>query len=167
MRTTSKSVGAPSKEGWSPEGYLLSFGVGAYRPDPGPSSFDVFYPNDNGPLLLVEFDFFLYRIPFIGPIGLGGGTVQVLLTSILAAGVCLMLGLGGRAALALGAMIALSSTACVVRLLVSRAEIDGVYGRNALGMLLLQDIAVVPLVLVVTALGGEGQGSVAQIGKDP
>lgn len=66
-----QSVGAPSKEGWSPEGYLLSFGVGAYRPDPGPSSFDVFYPNDNGPLLLAEFDFFLYRIPFIGPIGLG------------------------------------------------------------------------------------------------
>ncbi|MGB2986300.1 MAG: cation:proton antiporter, partial [Phycisphaerae bacterium] len=41
---------------------------------------------------------------------------------------------------------------------------DGVHGRYALGILLLQDIAVVPLVLVVTALGGEGQGSVAQIG---
>jgi CPA2 family monovalent cation:H+ antiporter-2 len=59
-------------------------------------------------------------------------------------------------------MIALSSTACVLRLLMSRAEIDGVYGRNALGILLLQDIAVVPLVLLVTVLGREG--SPAEVG---
>lgn len=60
-----------SKEGWSPEGYLLSFGVGAYRPDPGDQFFDLVYPGGNGPLLLGEFDFLLYRIPFIGPIGIG------------------------------------------------------------------------------------------------
>ncbi|MEM7136584.1 MAG: hypothetical protein AAF500_08405 [Myxococcota bacterium] len=64
-------IGGQSEAGWSPEGYLLSFGVGAYRPDPGDQAFDLIYPGDNGPLLLVEFDFFLYRIPFIGPIGLG------------------------------------------------------------------------------------------------
>lgn len=57
--------------GYSPEGYLLSLGVGAYRPDPGDERFNAVYPGDNGPLLLVEFDFFLYRIPFVGPIGLG------------------------------------------------------------------------------------------------
>lgn len=62
---------ANSQEGYSPEGYLLSLGVGAYRPDPGDAAFDAVYPGDNGPLLLVEFDFFLYRIPFVGPIGLG------------------------------------------------------------------------------------------------
>jgi hypothetical protein len=60
-----------SKESWSPEGYLLSFGVGAYRPDPGSQAFDLVYPSGNGPVLLPEFDFFLYRIPFIGPIGIG------------------------------------------------------------------------------------------------
>jgi hypothetical protein len=66
-----QSVGAATEAGWSPEGYLLSFGVGAYRPDPGSAAFDLVYPADNGPLLLPEFDFFLYRIPFLGPIGLG------------------------------------------------------------------------------------------------
>jgi hypothetical protein len=66
-----QAVGTAAREGWTPEGYLLSFGVGAYRPDPGPASFDAFYPGDNGPLLLAEFDFFLYRIPYVGPIGLG------------------------------------------------------------------------------------------------
>jgi hypothetical protein len=62
---------ASSEESWSPEGYLLSFGIGVYRPDPGDPAFDLIYPGDNGPLLLPEFDFFLYRIPFLGPIGIG------------------------------------------------------------------------------------------------
>lgn len=66
-----EAIGEPAREGWSPEGYLLSFGAGAYRPDPGSDVFDLVYPDGNGPLLLVEFDFFLYRIPFVGPIGLG------------------------------------------------------------------------------------------------
>ena len=66
-----QAVGESAEAGWSPEGYLLSLGIGAYRPDPGSDSFDTVYPSDNGPLLLPEFDFFLYRIPFVGPIGLG------------------------------------------------------------------------------------------------
>jgi hypothetical protein len=64
-------VSVSDKPGWSPEGYLLSFGVGAYRPDPGSETFDLIYPGDNGPILLGEFDIFVYRIPFVGPIGLG------------------------------------------------------------------------------------------------
>jgi hypothetical protein len=64
-------IGESAEEGWSPEGYLFSFGVGAYRPDPGSQEFDLFYPSGNGPLMLAEFDFFLYRIPFLGPIGIG------------------------------------------------------------------------------------------------
>ncbi len=59
-------------------------------------------------------------------------------------------------ALALGAVVALSSTAIVLRVLVDRTEIDSVHGRNALGILLTQDAAVVPLVLLVTILGHGG-----------
>ncbi|MDH3654676.1 MAG: MXAN_2562 family outer membrane beta-barrel protein [Myxococcales bacterium] len=65
-----EDVSYASKESWSPEGYLLSLGIGAYRPDPGSSAFDVVY-SGNGPLLLPEFDFFIYRIPFLGPLGIG------------------------------------------------------------------------------------------------
>ena len=64
-------VTVSNKPGWTPEGYLLSFGVGAYRPDPGSESFDLIYSGDNGPILLGEFDLYAYRIPFIGPIGIG------------------------------------------------------------------------------------------------
>ncbi|UCG33902.1 MAG: cation:proton antiporter, partial [Phycisphaerales bacterium] len=113
-------------------------------------------------LFTIGLEFSWRRLRALGPIALGGGTLQVLVTGALVAGLCMRLGLGGRAAVAIGAIIALSSTACVLRVLVSRAEIDGVYGRKALGILLLQDIAVVPLVLVVTVLGREG--SAAQFG---
>ena len=82
-----------------------------------------------------------------------------MITGAITAGLCIVLGTGGRTAIAIGAMIALSSTAFVLRLLVSRAEIDGIHGRSALGILLLQDIAVVPLVLIVSALGDEGGAS--------
>ncbi|MGY8639779.1 MAG: cation:proton antiporter domain-containing protein [Verrucomicrobiales bacterium] len=71
-------------------------------------------------------------------------------------GVCLLLGLDLKTSLAVGATIALSSTACVLRLLTDRTEIDSIHGRTSLGILLLQDIAVVPLVLLITMLGDGG-----------
>ncbi|UCD28167.1 MAG: cation:proton antiporter [Planctomycetota bacterium] len=107
-------------------------------------------------LFTIGLEFSWRRLRTIGAIALGGGTLQVLLTTILSAGVCVILGLGGHPSLAVGAMIALSSTACVLRLLMNRAEIDSVHGRNAMGILLLQDVAVVPLVLMITVLAGGG-----------
>jgi CPA2 family monovalent cation:H+ antiporter-2 len=59
-------------------------------------------------------------------------------------------------ALVLGAIAALSSTAVVLRVLVDRVEIDSARGRLALGILLLQDVAVVPMVLLVTILSPQG-----------
>ncbi len=59
-------------------------------------------------------------------------------------------------AIALGAIVTLSSTAIVLRVLLDRTEIDSMHGRNALAVLLTQDIAVVPLVLLVTILGHGG-----------
>lgn len=115
-------------------------------------------------LFTIGLEFSWRRLRTSGAVALGGGAIQVLATGGLAAGVCLALGLGGRSGTAIGAIVALSSTSCVLRLLVSRAEIDSVYGRNALGILLLQDIAVVPLVLIMTALGGEGPMSAREIG---
>lgn len=110
-------------------------------------------------LFTIGLEFSWRTLRSIGTIALGGGTAQVVITGAIAAGLCIVLGTGGRTAIAIGAMIALSSTAFVLRLLVSRAEIDGIHGRSALGILLLQDIAVVPLVLIVSALGDEGGAS--------
>jgi CPA2 family monovalent cation:H+ antiporter-2 len=106
-------------------------------------------------LFTIGLEFSWRRLRAVGPIALGGGTLQVLLTGTLTTAVCMTLGLGLRASLAVGAMIAISSTAAVARLLVNRAEIESIHGRNAIGILLLQDIAVVPLVIMVVALGSE------------
>ncbi len=71
--TGSRSYAPPMDESaaWSPEGFALQLGVGVYRPDPGDAVFDSIYSGDNGPLLSLEFDFLIYRIPYIGPFGLG------------------------------------------------------------------------------------------------
>ena len=113
-------------------------------------------------LFTIGLDFSFKRLRAVGPVALGGGTLQVALTGGLAAAVCLAIGLDPARAVVFGAAIALSSTAAVLRLLESRAEIDAVHGRYAVGILLLQDMAVVPLVLMV-AIIGEG-GSPNQVG---
>jgi len=113
-------------------------------------------------LFTIGIDFSWRKLRAVGAVALGGGTLQVVITGLLATGACLALGLGTAAAIVFGAAIALSSTAAVLRLLESRAEIDAVHGRYAVGILLLQDIAVVPLVLLVAFLG-EG-GSPEQVG---
>ncbi len=107
-------------------------------------------------LFAIGLEFSAKRLLRLGSVAGVGGLVQVIVTLLLAAAVGLVLGLPGKGALAIGAAVALSSTACVLRLLTDRGEIESVHGRTALGMLLLQDIAVVPLVLFVTMLAGEG-----------
>ena len=107
-------------------------------------------------LFTIGLEFSWRTLRAIGPVAVGGGTLQVSLTAVLTATVCLTLGLDPLAAVAVGTMIALSSTAAVVRLLANRAELDAVHGRNAVGILLLQDIAVVPIMLVIAALSAGG-----------
>ena len=107
-------------------------------------------------LFAIGLEFSLKRLLRLGSIAAGGGSLQVVLTLLAAAGVALLVGLEMRTALALGAVVALSSTACVLRILTDRTELDSVHGRAALGILLLQDVAVVPLLLLVTMLGGAG-----------
>jgi len=113
-------------------------------------------------LFTIGLEFSWSRLRKLGPAALGGGTAQILVTLGIGAGVAMLFGMSMQSAITIGALVALSSTACVLRLLVSRAEIDSHHGRHALGILLMQDIAVVPLVLLVTVLGE--QGSIEQVG---
>ncbi len=114
-------------------------------------------------LFVIGLEFSLRRLLKIGAVGLGGGTLQVVITCLLGAGAAYQLGVGGPEALAIGAIVSLSSTACVLRVLADRAEMDSMTGRISLGVLLLQDAAVVPLVLLVTMLGGEpSAGAIAK-----
>lgn len=77
-------------------------------------------------------------------------TAALLALSRLAGGVWQM---GWQSALALGGTLAMSSTAIVVKLLSERGELESEHGRRVLGILLFQDLAVVPLLVLIPALG--------------
>lgn len=107
-------------------------------------------------LFSIGLEFSWNRLRRFGAVAFGGGVLQVILTIAIAAGLLVLIGVSGNVALAVGAMVALSSTATVLRILTDRAELDAAHGRTAIGILLLQDIALVPLVVLVTILGGGG-----------
>ena len=85
--------------------------------------------------------------------GLGGA--QVLLTILAVLGIALALGADWRSGLALGGIIAMSSTAIVAKLLMERVELQSSHGRLVMGVLLFQDLAVVPLLILLPALAQE------------
>ncbi|PMS36405.1 Kef-type potassium/proton antiporter (CPA2 family) [Trinickia symbiotica] len=60
-----------------------------------------------------------------------------------------------QGSVALGGALAMSSTAIVSKMLAERLEIETEHGRNIFGVLLFQDLAVVPLLIVIAALGGD------------
>ncbi len=61
--------------------------------------------------------------------------------------------MGWRGAVVLGGALAMSSTAIVVKLMAERLELDSEHGRRVMGVLLFQDLAVVPLLVLIPALG--------------
>jgi len=85
----------------------------------------------------------------------GLGLAQVLLTLVAVLTVAAAAGASWRSALAVGGALAMSSTAIVVRMLAERMQLETPHGRNVVGVLLFQDLAVVPLLIVIPAIAGE------------
>lgn len=91
----------------------------------------------------------------------GLGLSQVVLTMLLATAGALALaafapaawGLRWQSALALSGALAMSSTAIVVKLMSDRLELESEHGQRVMGVLLFQDLAVVPLLVLIPALG--------------
>lgn len=113
-------------------------------------------------MFTIGLEFNWSRLKRLGLTALTAGAMQIVLTT----GIAMVIGLfvlpSWKAAFAIGAALAMSSTAVVLPVLQKRAEADSVHGRFALGVLLVQDLAVVPMVLLVGALGipegGEAAG---------
>ncbi len=89
------------------------------------------------------------------PIVIGGG-VQVGLTILATFAVARTFGLSAGNAVFLGFMIAVSSTAIVLRALEDRGELEAPHGRLTLGILVFQDLCVVPMMLAIPILAGSG-----------
>jgi CPA2 family monovalent cation:H+ antiporter-2 len=94
---------------------------------------------------------------------LAAGGLQVMLTLGGVAWVARALGVDWPTALVLGALVALSSTALVMGLLVERGEIDAPQGQLTLGILLFQDLCIVPFLLAVPLLAAADAGDAAEV----
>jgi monovalent cation:H+ antiporter-2, CPA2 family len=101
----------------------------------------------------IGLEFSLPKLVSMRRVVFGLGLAQVLGTIALAVAGVLWLGGSWQTGLALGGIMAMSSTAIVSKLLAERLELDSQHGRHVIGVLLFQDIAVVPLLIMLPALG--------------
>ncbi|PTA68445.1 potassium transporter KefB [Deinococcus arcticus] len=109
-------------------------------------------------LFTIGIEFSLERLGRIARLIFLGGGLQVGLTLLVTLGAGLALGMGVSNAVFTGCLIALSSTAIVMKLLGERGETGARTGQVALGILIFQDLAVVVMVLLIPMLAGEGGG---------
>ena len=123
----------PHMETESPAAHLAEFGV-------------VFLMFSIG----LEFSLSRLKTMRLAVFGLGGLQVSISMFIVMVLG--LVAGLPWEAGLALGGVLAMSSTAVVTKLLSERDELDSEPGRLILGVLLFQDLAVAPLIIFVPAL---------------
>lgn len=87
-----------------------------------------------------------------------GGSVQVVVVTAAIGLAASLVGLPANQAVFLGMIASLSSTAVVLRLLQQKAEVDAPHGRMSLGILVYQDLMIVPMTLVVPLLAGTSGG---------
>lgn len=105
-------------------------------------------------LFTIGLEFSIRRLAEMKRLVLLGGGLQVLLTITVAAVVSILFGRASGQAIFFGFLVALSSTAIVLKSYVERNEVDAPHGRAAIGILLFQDISIVFMLLAVPLLGG-------------
>jgi len=114
-------------------------------------------------LFAVGLELPLPRIRSIGTRPLALGLLQIGTTVLLLFGMALLLGLAAVPALVLAMALALSSTAVVVRFLADRGLLSSRLGRTAFAVLILQDLAVAPMLVAVLALAGRDEAGLAAL----
>lgn len=89
------------------------------------------------------------------------GPIQVAATCLAGLALAILVGKPCGEAIFIGFLLSLSSTAIVLKLLQERAEVDSPHGRTSLGILIFQDIIIVPMTLFVPLLSGQTENIVA------
>ena len=103
----------------------------------------------------IGLEFSLPKLIAMKRIVFGLGTAQVVITIAVVMAITWMFHLDWRVGLILGGALAMSSTAIVSKLLTERAELNSSHGKQIIGVLLLQDLAVIPLLIIVPALASQ------------
>ncbi|MGX7949361.1 cation:proton antiporter domain-containing protein [Oleidesulfovibrio alaskensis] len=112
-------------------------------------------------LFTLGMEFSIARLRALFRVALLGGGTQVAVTALAAGSVAhWLLGFAWNTSVFIGFLIALSSTAIGIRLMRDKGDVETPHGTAALGILIFQDMAVVPMMLLVPVLAGQ-EGSVA------
>lgn len=116
-------------------------------------------------LFVIGLEFSMAHIAHLRRQFLLGGTVQFLGTAAIVAVGTVLMGSSVQQSIYIGFVVALSSTAIVLRMLQDRAELDTPHGRSVMAILIYQDIAVVPVMLMAPLLAGSnGMGFESVLG---
>ena len=114
-------------------------------------------------LFTIGLEFSLSRLQEMKRLVLIGGGLQVGVTIGVTAGAAYMLGRSINQSVFFGFLVALSSTAIVLKSYVERNEVDAPHGRSGVGILLFQDISIVFMLLMIPVLGGQGGESAGSV----
>ena len=109
-------------------------------------------------------EFSLKTLRKIGMVAVFGGIAQVLVTIGLGLGIGWCLGFPAKESFVFGFFIALSSTIIVIKTLMDRGELGSPHGRIMIGILLIQDLSVVPMIAVLPHLGDSGMALLEDVG---
>lgn len=112
-------------------------------------------------LFAIGIEFSFKQLLSIGRAAILGGALQVTFTIAAACCIARPLGMPAGRSVFIGFLLALSSTAIVLKLLQEKGKIDTPEGKTALAVLIFQDIVVVPMMLVTPLLAGKGGLSTA------
>ena len=134
-----------------------------------------FVPDEEGTRYLAEFgvvflmfsiglEFSLPQLNSMRRIVFGFGLAQVVVTILFTIALCELTGLGWQVGLVLGGVVSMSSTAIVTKMLSDRLELHSAHGRQIMGVALFQDLAVVPLLVMIPALALTGRGAAIAFG---
>ena len=100
----------------------------------------------------IGLEFSLPKLFAMKRIVFGLGLLQVVVSMALISGLIMLFGVSWQLGIALGGVFAMSSTAVLTKLLVERMQLDSPHGRDIMGVLLFQDLAVVPLLVIIPSL---------------
>lgn len=149
-------------------GYLVTgIAIGPFALGWIPDSEEARYLAEFGVVFLmfsIGLEFSLPRLMTMRMTVFGFGGAQVILTIAFTAFIAWLLDLPLLAAIALGGIMSMSSTAIVSKLLAERLEIQTPHGRQIFGALLFQDLAVVPLLILIPAFAIESDAMAANLG---
>lgn len=114
-------------------------------------------------LFVVGLELSIERLREVGRFLVVAGPLQAVLTGVMAAGGALLFGFRPAQAAILGAVVSLSSTALVLKRFSDRRELGAVHAKAATGILLFQDLLIVPLLVVVPLLAGSGGETISAV----